>query len=139
MTTYTVEIDREVIAAAAQMVGYWNAGEVLCTINMGEGFTLAALFDALHEHETAAHIIREVWEGEAEDCRDPLPWANGHGSRLSEREYRDRADELAHAEGDERFRFAPRHAFEDEPDVIEFYEREDARKTATAKRLRDGR
>lgn len=139
MTTYTVEIDREVIAAAAQMVRYWNAGEVLCTINMGEGLTLAALFDALHEHETAEHIIREVWEGEGEFDRDPLPWANGHGSRLSEREYRERADELAHDEGAERFRFDPRRAFEDEPDVIEFYEREEARKAATAKRMREGR
>ncbi len=139
MTTTTVEIDREVIAEAARMVGYWNAGEVLCTINMGEGFTLAALFDALHEHETAAHIIREVWEGEAEDSRDPLPWANGHGSRLTEREYRERADDLAHNEGDERFRFDPRRAFEDEPDVIAHYEREDARKAEATRRIRDGR
>ena len=39
MATVTVEIDREVIAEAAQMVGYWNSGEVLNRINMSEGFT----------------------------------------------------------------------------------------------------
>lgn len=139
MTTHTIELDREVIDATARMVGYWNAGEVLCTLNMGEGFTFAALFDALHEHATAAHIIREVWEGEAEDSRDPLPWANGHGSRITEREYRDCADDLAHNEGDERFRFEPRHAFEDEPDVIEHFEREDARKDTAARRVRENR
>ena len=66
MATVTVEIDREVITEAAQMVCYWNSEEVLNRINMGEGFTLAALFDALHEHATADHIIREVWEGETE-------------------------------------------------------------------------
>lgn len=49
---------------------------------MGEGFTVAALFDALHEHAAADHIIREVWEGETEGDRDPLPWANGHGAVL---------------------------------------------------------
>lgn len=48
MTMVTVEIDREVITQAAQMVRYWNADEVLNRINMSEGFTLAALFDALH-------------------------------------------------------------------------------------------
>ncbi|WP_197429148.1 hypothetical protein, partial [Microbacterium sp. CCH5-D1] len=69
------------------------------------GFTLAALFDALHEHATADHIIREVWEGETEGDRDPLPWVNGHGSRLSDEDYRARADDLAHNEGDERFHF----------------------------------
>ena len=126
MTTTTVEIDREVIAEAARMVGYWNAGEVLCTINMGEGFTLAALFDALHEHETAAHIIREVWEGEAEDSRDPLPWANGHGSRLTADEYLRRAEDLIHNEGAERFEFAPRLAFEDAPDVIALHAQADS-------------
>ncbi|MDZ5146115.1 hypothetical protein [Microbacterium testaceum] len=83
MTMVSVEIDREVIAQAAQMVGYWNSGEVLNRINMGEGFTLAALFDALHEHGIADHIIREVWEGECDGDRDPLPWANRHGSRLT--------------------------------------------------------
>ncbi|MER7798551.1 hypothetical protein [Microbacterium sp. NPDC096154] len=39
---------------------------------------------------------------------DPLPWANGHGSRLSIAEYEHRRDDLVHNEGDERFRFAPR-------------------------------
>lgn len=121
MTLY--DIDREVIDQAAQMVGYWNSTEVLSALNMSEGFTLAALFDALHAHDVAEHIIREVWEGEADDCRDPLPWANGHGSRLTEDEYNARSDDLAHNEGDERFRFAPRLAFEDEPDVIEYYDR----------------
>ena len=113
MATVTVEIDREVITEAARMVGYWNSEEVLNRINMGEGFTLAALFDALHEHATADHIIREVWEGETEGDRDPLPWANGHGSRLSDEEDRARAEDLTHNEGDERFRFAPRRSWED--------------------------
>ena len=129
-TNRTYEIDQEIVTAAAQMVGYWNAGEVLSTLSMGEGITFAALFDALHEHDTAAHIIRAVWDGESEDSRDPLPWANGHGSRLSEREYRTRADDIAHNEGAERFHFDPRPDFEDEPDVIEYFEREDARKAA---------
>ncbi len=66
------------------MVGYWNSEEVFNRINMGEGFTPAALFDALQEQDTADHIIREVWEDEAEGDRDPLPCADGHGSRLSE-------------------------------------------------------
>lgn len=138
MTLVTVEIDREVIAETAQMVRYWNSGEVLNRINMGEGFTLAALFDALHEHEIAEHIIREVWEGESDGDRDPLPWANGHGSRLTDDEYHERADDLAHNEGDERFRFAPRRAWEDEPDVIEHYAREDAERAADARRARPG-
>jgi spermidine synthase len=99
MATVIVELDREVIAEAAQMVGYWNSEEVLNRINMSEGFTLAALFDALHEHATADHIIREVWDG--------------HGSRLSDEEYRARAEDLAHNEGDERFRFAPRRSWDD--------------------------
>ncbi|WP_152545476.1 hypothetical protein [Microbacterium sp. CH12i] len=115
MTTIRAyEIDQEVVTAAAQMVGYWNAGEVLSALNVSEGFTLAALLDALHEHDAAAHVIREVWEGESEDSRDPLPWVNGHGSRLSEREYRTRADDLAHNEGAERFHFDPRLDFDDE-------------------------
>ena len=131
MTTIrTYEIDEEIVTAAARMIGYWNAGEVLCTLNMGEGFTLAALLDALHMHDTAAHVIRQVWDGESEDSRDPLPWANSHGSRLSEREFRARADDLAHNEGAERFHFDPRIDFEDEPDVIEYFEREDARKAS---------
>lgn len=138
MTMVTVEIDREVITQAAQMVRYWNADEVLNRINMSEGFTLAALFDALHEHDIAEYIIREVWEGESDGDRDPLPWANGHGSRLSWDEYRERADDLAHNEGDERFRFAPRSAWEDEPDVIEHYAREDAERAADARRARPG-
>lgn len=119
MNTYP--IDPDVIAAAARMVGHWNAEEVLKTLNMSEGFTLAALFDELHEHDTAQHIIREVWDAEDDGCRDPLPWANGHGSRLTADEYLRRAEDLIHNEGAERFEFAPRLAFEDEPDVIALY------------------
>jgi len=72
------------------VVGYWNSEEVLNQINMSE-----------------------VWEGETEGDRDPLPWANGHGSRLSDEEYRARAEDLAPNEGAERFHFAPRRSWED--------------------------
>lgn len=61
-------------AAAADMVFGWDSTQVLCSINMSEGFTLAALFDALGRPDAAAHVIREVWEGEGDGDRDPLPW-----------------------------------------------------------------
>lgn len=57
---------------------------------------------------TADHIMRETWLAESDGDRDPLPWANGHGSRLSEDEYDARSDDLAHNEGRERFHFDPR-------------------------------
>lgn len=100
------------IADAARMVRYWSSVEVLHHLNMSEGFTLAALFASLGEDDTASHIIREVWEGEDDACRDPLPWANGHGSRKTETavSYEDRYER----EGDERFTFDPRLDYEAE-------------------------
>lgn len=69
--------------AAADMVFGWDSTQVLCTINMSEGFTLAALFDALGRPDAAAHVIREVWEGESDGDRDPLPWEHHtDGTRL---------------------------------------------------------
>jgi len=69
--------------AAADMVFGWDSTQVLCTINMTEGFTFAALFDALGRPDAAAHVIREVWEGEGDGDRDPLPWEHRtDGTRL---------------------------------------------------------
>lgn len=69
--------------AASAMILEWDSTQVLCTLNMTEGFTLAALFDALGRADIAAHVIREVWEGETDGNRDPLPWAHRtDGTRL---------------------------------------------------------
>lgn len=99
--------DLAVVAAAADMIGGWH-DDVFSAINMTEGRILADLFDELGCTGTADHIVRETWLAESDGDRDPLPWANGHGSRLSEDEYTARADDLAHNEGRERFHFDPR-------------------------------
>jgi len=103
-------------AEAASAVRNWHHGDVLGTLSMTEGYALAALFEQLHENEAAEHIIREVWTGEPADSRDPLPWVNAHGSRLSDDEH----TTTPAAEGDERFHFAPRTTFEDQADVIAY-------------------
>ena len=99
--------DLAVVAAAADMIGGWH-DDVFSAINMTEGRILADLFDELGCTGTADHIIRETWLAESDGDRDPLPWANGHGSRLSEDEYVARSDDLAHNEARERFHFDPR-------------------------------
>lgn len=75
--------DLAVVAAAADMIGGWH-DDVFSAINMTEGRILADLFDELGCTGTADHIVRETWLAESDGDRDPLPWANGHGSRLSE-------------------------------------------------------
>ncbi|MGG1910556.1 hypothetical protein AB1285_27405 [Microbacterium sp. NRRL B-14842] len=72
--------DLAVVAAAADMIGRWH-DDVFSSINMTEGRILADLFDELGHTGTADHIIRETWLAESDGDRDPLPWANGHGSR----------------------------------------------------------
>lgn len=103
--------------AAARMIRDWRHGNILGSLSMGEGYTLATLFAQLDQSEVAQHIIREVWEGEAADSRDPLPWANAHGSRLSDEDHA----AVIPGEGDERFHFVPRLAFEDQLDVIAYW------------------
>lgn len=101
---------------AAQMVNHWHHGDVLGTLTMVEGHTLAALFEQLGHSDTATHILREVWTAEPADARDPLPWVNAHGARLDD----DAHTVAVSGDGDERFRFAPRATFEDEADVAAY-------------------
>lgn len=91
--------------AAADMVFGWDSTQVLCAINMSEGFTLAALCEALGHPDAAAHIIREVWEDETDGDRDPLPWAHrAGGSRLPYR---------GHHAPTPNYLFSPRHNWTD--------------------------
>lgn len=113
----TVTIAKATVDEFADYVRYWNEDEVLGRMNMSEGFMFARLFEELGREDIAEHIVREVWLGEDEDCRDPEPWANGHGSRLSEEEWEARKEDLQHNEGKERFYFAPRHGYEWEAEL----------------------
>lgn len=92
--------------------------EALGVLNMTEGFKIAALFEALGHGDTARHIISEVWEGEDEGSRDPLPWVNGHGSRRDDDV--NGLDTEPH-EGDERFHFHPREAWEEAEDTLAYW------------------
>jgi len=112
-TTATVSAVDE----AAQMIRQWTHGDVLGSLSVTEGYILAALFEQLDQVDVADHIVRQVWDGEAADSRDPLPWVNAHGSRLSDDEHATSEP----GEGDERFRFRPRARFADEPDVIAYW------------------
>lgn len=83
MTLIDTEALTEILPEAVQMVHHWNSDEVLNHINMSEGLTFAALWSALGQEDVAQYIIREVWEGESDGDRDPLPWANARGERKS--------------------------------------------------------
>ncbi|CAM5530710.1 hypothetical protein [Leifsonia shinshuensis] len=113
MTLINTEALAEILPEAAQMVQHWNSGEVLHHLNMSEGFTFAALWSALGQDEVAQHIIREVWEGESPDSRDPLPWTNTSGERKSDVAvtYADRFE----ADAESIFTFEPRQ-LDDVPD-----------------------
>jgi len=106
---------------AASVFRTLNSVETLGTLSMTEGVKIAGLFAALGDDDTARHIIREVWEGETEDCRDPLPWVNGHGSRRDEETHKADAERGNH-EGDERFHFEPRLDWEDAEDAQAYWD-----------------
>lgn len=108
MAKRMMEIDSEVVTAAAEVLGHLNAHEVLGGLNMTEGFTLAALFDELGEHKVAAHIVREVWEAEEDGSRDPEPWVNSAGERATPQQRDSHATQDPHG-----YRFEPRQDWED--------------------------
>jgi hypothetical protein len=89
------------------MIGGWH-DDVFSAINMTEGRILADLFDELGAPARRITSCGRPGWPRATAIATRQPWANGHGSRLSEEEYTARADDLAHNEGRERFHFDPR-------------------------------
>lgn len=78
----TITINEETIAAidlAAEYMG--QADEGLSGLNMTEGHALADMFLALGYGGTARSIRMDVWQYEAEDCRDPKPMVDADGNR----------------------------------------------------------
>lgn len=108
----------DALGQACEMLLGWD-GSVYGTMNMTEGMILSDLFASLGRSEVAEHIARSVWEAEDETEVDPLPWANGHGSRKTDKAvtFEDRFERM----GMEQFRFTPRPNPFDLPDVVEFW------------------
>lgn len=88
----------ELLNTVTDMIGEWTSEDVLGTLSMNEGFILADLLTQLGAANTGTHILREVWEGETDGDRDPLPWVNAAGNRMTGDQY----------DGQAGYRFAPR-------------------------------
>jgi hypothetical protein len=69
-----------------------------------EGYDLASSRSSQHFIDTGRYLLRE----ETGVYADPEPWENGHGSRLSDREYREREADLEANHGDEKYYYNPR-------------------------------
>ncbi|MBF4570886.1 hypothetical protein ITJ57_19130 [Plantibacter sp. VKM Ac-2880] len=103
---------------ACDMFLEWDRS-VYGTMNVAEGMILSDLLASLGRPDVAEHIARSVWKAEDETEADPLPWANGHGSRKTEQAvtFEDRYERM----GMEQFHFTPRPNPFDLPDVVEFW------------------
>lgn len=79
----TTAVEQRAPYAAAFGDGPARRTQVLTSLIMAEGLTLATLFDALGRADITAHVMREVWEGENDGDRDLLPRAHRtDGTRL---------------------------------------------------------
>lgn len=106
-----------VVDQACEVLLEWD-GSIYGAMNMTEGMILSDLFASLGRPDVAEHIARSVWTAEGTEA-DPLPWANGHGSRKTEQAitFEDRYERM----GMEQFHFTPRPNPFDLPDVVEFW------------------
>ncbi|MFD5864376.1 hypothetical protein ACFWGP_05455 [Agromyces sp. NPDC127015] len=100
---------KEAAASFADMVNAWaNDEEMPGKFTVHEGRVLRDMMHALGYPGDGDDLLYNVWSDEAESDRDPYPWANAHGSRVSDEDFQANVSDYLANCGDERFYFEPR-------------------------------